>query len=149
MVTKQKRQTAIRRIVRADRVGTQAQLVKTLRKSGMACDQTLLSRDLGELGIRKIGGRYVIPAREKPSDVGVDLSTVVHGFVGCGPHLIVVRTAVGQAQPVAVAIDRHADPAIVATLAGDDTLFVATKNRRSQTVAMRRLEQWFGDKHGR
>ena len=35
------------------------------------------------------------------------------------------------------------------TLAGDDTVFVATKNRRSQTVALRRLEQWFEDKHER
>ena len=46
-----------------------------------------------------------------------------------------------------VVFDAAGDPAIAGTLAGDDTIFVATKNRRSQTVALRRLEQWFGDKH--
>ncbi len=149
MAAKEDRQATIRRIVRSSRVGTQAQLIKALGKSGMACDQATLSRDLGELGIRKSGGRYVVPTRNKRSQAAVYLSAVVRGFVGCGPHLIVVRTAVGQAQPVAVAIDARADPSILATLAGDDTVFVATKNRRSQTVALRRLEQWFGDKHGR
>ena len=28
------------------------------------------------------------------------------------------------------------------------TIFLATKSRRSQTVALRRLKLWFGDKHG-
>ncbi len=149
MATKQGRQAAIRRIVRSGFVSTQTQLMKALGKLKMACDQATLSRDLGELGIHKSGGRYVVPGRRKGGQVEVDLSAVVESFIGCGPHLIVVRTAVGQAQPVALGIDAKAEPAIVATLAGDDTVFVATKNRRSQTVALRRLEQWFGDKHVR
>lgn len=139
----------IRRIVRSRAIGTQAKLLTVLRKVRMACNQATLSRDLGELGIRKSGGRYVAPGRAQREQVAVDFSGVVHGFVGCGPHLVVVRTAVGQAQPVAVAIDAKSDSAIAATLAGDDTIFVVTKNRRSQTVALRRLEQWFGEKHGR
>ncbi len=149
MATKQDRQAVIRRIVRLRAIGTQAELMTVLRKARMACDQATLSRDLGELGIHKSGGRYRTPGPAQRDQAAVDFSAVVHGFVGCGPHLVVVRTAVGQAQPVAVAIDAKSDPAIAATLAGDDTVFVATKNRRSQTVALRRLEQWFGAKHGR
>jgi transcriptional regulator of arginine metabolism len=149
MVTKRDRQAMIRRMVRSRAVGTQAEFMKALRKLGMTCDQATLSRDLSELGIRKSVGRYVMPGRAQRDQAAVDLSAVVHSFVGCGPHLIIVRTAVGQAQPVAVAIDAKSDPAIAATLAGDDTVFVATKNRRAQTVALRRLKLWFGEKHGR
>ena len=74
---------------------------------------------------------------------------MVHGFAACGPHLIVLRTDTGQAQSVAVAIDERADGSIAGTVAGDDTLLVATKNKKTQTVALRRLEQWFGAKHER
>jgi len=149
MVGKGQRQAAIRRIVRAGRVGTQAELRRALRGQGMAVDQSTLSRDLIELGIRKAGGRYVLPPVEATRPREPVFSASVLGFTPCGPHLIVVRTALGAAQPLAVRIDQAAEPAIAATLAGDDTVFVATKNRRSQRVALRRLEQWFGDKHER
>lgn len=149
-MSKPERQEAIRRIVRSQAVATQDQLLAALRKSGIAVNQATLSRDLAEVGIRKTGGRYVptTPARAL-DDEKIRLAAAVRSFRSCGPHLIVVRTAVGQAQPVALAIDASGDPAFAGTVAGDDTLFVATKNRRSQTVALRRLEQWFGDKHGR
>ena len=142
MVTKRARQATIRKIVRSRAVETQAQLLKALRKSGMSINQATLSRDLAELGIRKAGGRC-----EKQEAGQLDLSGVVQGFLCCGPHLIVINTAVGQAQSVAVAIDSAQDSAIVATLGGDDTVFVATKNRRTQAVALRRLASWFGEKH--
>ena len=147
MVTKRARQATIRKIVRSRAVETQTQLLKALRKSGMSINQATLSRDLAELGIRKAGGRYRLSRSQKQDTGQLDLSGVVQGFMCCGPHLIVVNTAVGQAQSVAVAIDSAQDSAIVATLGGDDTVFVATKNRRTQTVALRRLASWFGEKH--
>jgi transcriptional regulator of arginine metabolism len=77
------------------------------------------------------------------------MHAAVCGFVSCGPNLIVVRTIVGQAQPVALFLDAQQDSSIVATLAGDDTIFVATKNQKTHAVALRRLEAWFGDKRER
>ena len=52
---------------------------------------------------------------------------------GCGPHMIVLRTAIGQAQAVAVEIDGHADRSIAGTIAGDDTIFIATHNSKQQS----------------
>ncbi len=149
MVGKVQRQAAITRLVRRGRAGTQAELIKGLRSKGVSVDQSTLSRDLAELGIRKSGGRYVFAeapdqARERP-----DYSAAVRWFTTCGPHMVVVRTDVGQAQPLAVTIDEADDPSILATVAGDDTIFVATKTRRAQAVALRRLKQWFGDKYER
>jgi transcriptional regulator of arginine metabolism len=149
MVAKSDRWDVIRRLVQNEAVGTQDDIRRALRREGLAVDQSTLSRDLVELGIRKAAGRYVIERTKPAADAEVDYSAVVESFMTCGPHQIIVRTAIGQAQPVAVAIDEKREPAIAATLAGDDTILVLTKNRRSQVVALRRLEQWFGDKHER
>ncbi len=149
MATKQSRQLAIRRITRSRAVGTQTQLLTALRTSGVIVNQATLSRDLVELGIRKSRGRYVLTLRRRQERQAVNLSAVVRSFTTCGPHMVVIHTAVGQAQAVAVAIDGANDASVVSTLAGDDTIFVATKSRRTQTVALRRLEQWFGEKHER
>jgi len=149
--SKEERLALIQRLVREAGAHTQGQLLRVLRGAGQRIDQSTLSRDLTELGIRKASGRYVLAeGEERPGAPKLsDLAGVVKRFTTCGPHLTAVNTVVGQAQAVAVAIDATADPAIAATLAGDDTVFVATKNRRSQTVALRRLKQWFGDKHER
>jgi len=146
---KEERLALIRRLVRERRAHTQAELLRNLRVAGRRVDQSTLSRDLVELGIRKAGGRYVLPRHVEQAEEPqlTDLAGVVKRFTTCGPHLTVVSPIVGQAQAVAVAIDTTMEPAIAATLAGDDTVFVATKNRRTQAVALRRLKQWFGDKH--
>lgn len=149
MGDKEERLDLIRRLVREHRVRTQAELRRNLRSAGRRVDQSTLSRDLVELDIRKAGGRYVLPWRaERAGEPQLtDLAGVVKRYTTCGPHLTVVSTVVGQAQAVAVAIDTARESAIAATLAGDDTVFVATKNRRTQAVALRKLKQWFGDKH--
>ena len=146
---RQARQDAIRRCLKAGVVATQRELLDKLRNKGVRVDQSTLSRDLAELGARKSGGRYVLAEAREPGPTPVDYGAAVLSFQPCGPHLIVVRTAVGQAQPVALVIDAAGDPSVVATLAGDDTIFVATKSRKTQAVARRRLETWFGDKHVR
>lgn len=143
------RQEAIRRILKARVVATQQDLLARLEAEGLGVDQSTLSRDLAELGVRKSGGQYVLSGARQSGPTQLDYAAAVRSFLPCGPHLIVVRTAVGQAQPVALAIDGAEDPSIVATLAGDDTVFVATKSKKTQTVALRRLETWFGDKRGR
>jgi len=147
------RQQAIRGILATGVMTTQFDVLEALQKTGLAVDQSTLSRDLAELGVRKSGGRYVLPSGETAAGGttagGADYARVVRGFLPCGPHMIVLRTNVGQAQPVSLWLDAKREPSIVATLAGDDTIFLATKNSKTQAVALRRLEAWFGDKRER
>ena len=106
--------------------------------------ESTLSRDLAELSIRKIDGRYrIADPRERP-EPSRTLADAVAGWQACGPNLIVVHTAIGQAQALGVAIDRADEPSIAGTLAGDDTLFLATTSGQQQVIALRRLERWFG-----
>ena len=148
MTTKRDRQDRLRGLLTSNGAATQAELRSALRRDGVRVDQSTLSRDLSELGYRKLGGRY-LPAEPAPPAVKLDLAPAVRGFVPCGPHLVVVKTELGQAQAVAVAVDAARESAIVTTLAGDDAIFVATRNRRAQVVALRRLAEWFGEKQER
>jgi transcriptional regulator of arginine metabolism len=147
MVAKDDRQAAILDLVTSGTVHTQRDLLKALKSRRIAVDQSTLSRDLSELNVRKSGGTYILNGPNRPAPTAPDFAAAVLRFTTCGPHLIVVRTGVGQAQPVALRIEDAGEPAVTATLAGDDTIFVATKSSRAQVVALRRLKEWFGDKH--
>ena len=57
-----------------------------------------------------------------------------------GPNILVVSTRPGLAQTVALALDSMSMPEVTGTVAGDDTVFVATPSRRAQ----RSLERRFG-----
>ncbi len=146
MMDKHERQSAIAALIREHPIRTQADLSRRLADQRMVVDQSTLSRDLTELGIQKAKGCYAIPDGEQSAPKQLDLAGVVQWFTPCGPHMIVVTTLVGQAQPVALVIEGSGESAFLATLAGDDTVFLATKSARTQAVALRRLEQWFGDK---
>lgn len=149
MADKDRRQAVLAAVVRRGRVRTQRDLRALLLSHGWRVDQSTLSRDLADLGVRKVGGRYLPLERQTPEPVPgpQNHAAGVRRFTICGPHLIVLQTVIGQAQTIAVAMDAAGEPSIVATLAGDDAVFVATKNRRSQTVALRKLKTWFGEKH--
>ncbi len=139
----------IRRIVADEDVRNQRQLRRALEAMNVVVDQSTLSRDLGELGIRKVDGLYrLVDPRERPEPAR-HLARVVRGWKACGPHLLVVQTDSGQAQAVAVAIEESRDPAIGGVLAGDDTIFLATTSRQQQEIALRRMERWFGVRYGK
>lgn len=144
MIDKQMRQDAIAALIKTGSLGSQKAILDSLAKDGVGIDQSTLSRDLGELGIRKVDGQYrEVVSQNGDATVEAYFSGVVR-FTPCGPHQIVVFTEVGLAQPVAVAIEKKKDPSVLATLAGDDVIFVATKSRSAQSVALRRFKQWMG-----
>jgi transcriptional regulator of arginine metabolism len=124
-------------------VNRQAELVEMLRAEGYPATQSSVSRDLRDLGAAKLKNGYALPQPPEPSDE--QSLQVVAEFVRdirpAGPHLLVVITAVGAAQRVAVTLDRIGWPEIVGTMAGDDTIFVATLGSNEQRRLRGRLRQ--------
>jgi transcriptional regulator of arginine metabolism len=57
-----------------------------------------------------------------------------------GPNLLVVRTAIGAAQRVALAFDRCNWPEVIGNIGGDDTVFVATESGTAQRNLITRIE---------
>ena len=140
------RRDAIVRILRRNEVSRQAELVELLRKEGFEATQSSISRDLRELGVVKGADRYLIPAVEDalaPSHFEA-VRTFVKGYQAAGPTLTVLRTAVGTAQSVAIALDKARWPEVVGTIAGDDTIFIATASVREQRRLHEHLRTTFG-----
>jgi transcriptional regulator of arginine metabolism len=139
------RRSALAKIIREQSVGRQSELVAMLRKHGHMATQSSISRDLRELGVAKLGDRYVLP--EAAASTNNDFSTLkqfARSVQTAGTNLTVLRTAVGTAQSVAVAIDRARWPEVVGTLSGDDTIFIATAGTREQQKLAERLHAIFG-----
>jgi transcriptional regulator of arginine metabolism len=138
------RRQAIVQLLREVSPASQGEIGDLLKERGFAATQSSISRDLRDLGVWRRGGRYVLPADAGADDEAAELEEVavfLRGAQAAGPHLIVVRTVVGAAQTVAVAIDGAGWEEAVGTIAGDDTIFIATADPAGQAATLRRLEQ--------
>jgi transcriptional regulator of arginine metabolism len=139
------RRSAIVRILRSDVVRKQGELVNLLRRDGYSVTQSSVSRDLRDLGVLKASGRYVMPPDEvtrAQGDFGA-LAQFVRELRMAGPCLTVVRTTIGAAQSVAVAIDKAEWPEVVGTISGDDTIFIATDSESAQSRLLARMRSLF------
>ncbi len=139
------RRQAIVRILRDGHVRRQEDLARLLKTAGFEVTQSSVSRDLRDLGVLKASGRYVLPPDEVSranGDFGM-LGQFVRGLRRAGASLTVVRTTIGSAQSVAVAIDRAEWPEVAGTISGDDTIFIATANARAQDALVARLQAIF------
>jgi transcriptional regulator of arginine metabolism len=142
-----RRRDAIVQLVRSGPVRSQAELRQRLRARGIVVAQPTLSRDLRELGVAKTPRGYVVPdtdaTRFAPARTGeARLHRTLRAFalsVQAAGSLVVVRTPPAAAHPMARALDEAALPDIVGTIAGDDTVFVATPGERAARAVARRL----------
>ena len=127
------RQSAILQAVSQEEVATQNDLVRALKKRGIAATQVSISRDVAELGLIKAAGVYrPATAENGAADPEMPLRTFVRKVVAAGPHLTVVRCDAGAAPRVGLVLDGLNQPGLVGTLAGDDTVFVASDSAAAQ-----------------
>jgi len=139
------RRALLTRIIRERSVGRQAELVDLLRKEGHPATQSSVSRDLRELGVAKLGDRYVLPAAAPaPLPEFGAVRAFVTAILPAGDNLIVLKTRIGSAQGVALAIDTAQWPEVVGTISGDDTIFIATPGVQAQRRLRDKLLDIFG-----
>ena len=125
-------------------IGTQEELVAALTEAGWEVTQSSVSRDIKALGLVKVDGRYRRPLIT--SDVGLtpDQQRIAEGVLAAlpaGDSLVVLRTPPGEANRVGVALDRSEWPELIGTIAGDDTIFVAVRNRAAQKSVLAQLHR--------
>jgi transcriptional regulator of arginine metabolism len=151
---KQLRQRAIRDLVEQRPIHTQQELAAALRERGFRATQATISRDVAELGLGKANrdGRaaYVLPARLRDAEAsGEDrlrrLLADAPVELRVADLLLIVKTLPGSAHAVAAALDRTRWPEVVGSIAGDDTVFVATADK----AAVRRLRDRLAGLAGR
>jgi transcriptional regulator of arginine metabolism len=134
---KEVRQKKLLSLIRAKPIGTQHELRALLERTGVPATQSSLSRDLEELGVVKHHGHYTVPQLNGSAARGL-LS-----LDRAGDNLIVARTEPGLASAAAVRIDGAALTEIVGTLAGEDTIFIAVADAKTQRVAMKKVWEMF------
>lgn len=115
------RQDAIRHIVRNKDVRTQRVLVDELRAMGFDCTQATVSRDIADMGLRKLPeGIYVLA-----EDLHLQrmVSELVTGVLRTD-NLVMIKAQPGTASGIAAAVDAAELPDVLGSLAGNDTILV-------------------------
>jgi transcriptional regulator of arginine metabolism len=136
------RQRAILELLKHALVASQEDLQKALRKRGIKVGQATLSRDIRDLGLSKTARGYALPQADAHTYPPLPpVSRLIREFVlevRVAQNLLVLKTSVGSAQPVAAALDDERWPEAVGTVAGDDTiLIVCPDNKEANKLAAR------------
>ena len=137
----QLRRDAIRQLLLERPAETQGSLVAALHTAGYDATQSSVSRDLKELGAIKTAAGYELPSGSQDADEQfAAIADLLRTYQPAGPNLLVVRTAIGAAQRVALAFDRCNWPEVIGNIGGDDTVFVATESGVAQKNLITRIE---------
>ena len=139
MMSKSYRQGQILKLVRSKRILTQDELAQELRNLGISATQVTLSRDIRDLRLVKTRDGYQEMA---PEEKGPGLQLLAAEFVldvRIAQNLVVMRTAPGNANSVAQALDQEEWPEIVGTIAGDNTILVIVPDSPTAEVVQEKL----------
>ena len=124
-VDKTTRQDLILRLISERDLGTQQDVVEALADENVEVAQATVSRDLAELGVLKVGSRYLALPHD-PGSAGIEvLPSFVLGIVPA-QNQVVIHTRDGTAGAVSSVLDRVKGLKIVGTVAGQDTVLAVS-----------------------
>jgi transcriptional regulator of arginine metabolism len=143
------RRNQILDLLRQETIDTQAQLRRKLAHRGIRVTQATVSRDMEELGVIKTRDGYRLPgagsSHEAPAAAPQPtLVVILKEFLRDARQaasLVVIRTHPGNAHTVAAALDTAGWKEIVGTVAGDDTIFLATASAGDAARVQKRIMQ--------
>jgi transcriptional regulator of arginine metabolism len=137
------RRTQILDVLRTEKVATQEDLRRKLARRGLHVTQATVSRDIEELGLVKTRTGYRPPEPAEPAPpLQLTLPVLLKEFLtdaGQAANLVVLKTRPGNAHSVAVALDAEPWKEVVGTVAGDDTILVATPSPRQAAEVRKRI----------
>lgn len=135
------RQEEIRKIVRRERIRTQRDLVERLQEIGYVCTQATVSRDISEMGLKKLPeGVYVLSEdlhlQRMISDLVINIAR--------SENLVLVKAQAGTASGVAAALDHAELPEVLGSIAGDDTILVIATSTDDAIQLVDHLDKFRG-----
>lgn len=123
----QNRHMLIKNLIASQDIPNQSKLQKLLKQNGIKVTQATLSRDLNELGILRVptaeGFAYRLGQSGDEPALKYHLAEEIISVLS-NESTIVIKTYPGRAQGVALFVDKKNSPAILGTIAGDDTILV-------------------------
>ena len=129
-------------------VGTQEELADLLKEEGFQVTQATVSRDIKELALIKVTYgedqyRYSLPTEVTVSEAR--LRFMLKEFVlnyAASSNILVVRTAPGNANAVASALDNAQWAEILGSVAGDDTILIVARKPEEIPLLIDKLESY-------
>ncbi len=140
---KNRRHEKILELIGIADVETQEVLQKMLQDCGFPVTQATISRDIRELKLVKSlspGGGYRYMAPDSAVAKRSLLTETVRG-IDYAMNTVVVKCHTGMAQAACAALDTMEHSEVVGTLAGDDTIFILTRNEASAASLTEALRQ--------
>lgn len=143
-MTKKYRHEKIKEIIAANEIRNQDELLNKLTKAGFVLTQATLSRDIKEMKIVKIPtkkGDYIYQLTDRLSHIQENTAISAYGFVSIefSGHLAVIKTRPGYAMGIASEIDNKAGDTILGTVAGDDTILIIPRDKKTKQEIIRSL----------
>jgi transcriptional regulator of arginine metabolism len=138
------RHRAVLEAVRQGPIANQEDLQRALRKRGFKVGQATLSRDIHELNLSKTAHGYTLPQGESAGLTLPPVQRLVREFVldiRPAQNLLVVKTIIGSAQPVAAALDEQEWEEVVGTIAGDDAILIVCPDKEAAKKVAVRIEE--------
>ena len=142
------RQNAILEIISEKDIETQNQLMQELAARGVKSTQATLSRDIKDMRLVKELGpsgnyRYVVAAKTETTDLDMRLKKILRESLvsyDVAQNLLVIRTLPGLASAACSVFDSMEIENLVGTLAGDDTAFLAMRDKESAVKLYHEIE---------
>ena len=148
---KKGRQEKIIELITKFEVETQDDLMEMLRLEGYMVTQATVSRDIRDLDLIKVATadgayKYVVSHVSKAgANVNLLRNPIVDTVVSvsCAQNIVVVRTAPGMAQAVAIHVDHMPESNVLGCVAGDDTIIIVTPDNNAAENTAERLKAAF------
>jgi len=145
IMNKTLRQRAVLDVLKHGSIASQEDLQRLLRKRGFKVGQATLSRDIRDLNLSRTSQGYSLPHGDGGAGIALPpVSRLVREVVldvRCAQNLLVIKTIVGSAQPVAAALDETDWTEVVGTIAGDDTILIVCPDRDEARTLAGRIEE--------
>jgi transcriptional regulator of arginine metabolism len=142
------RQRAVLEALKQGPVANQEDLQRALRKRGFKVGQATLSRDIHDLNLSKTAAGYALPQGEGAGALALPpVQRLVREFVlevRSAQNLLVVKTIIGSAQPVAAALDEQEWEGVMGTIGGDDTILIVCPDKDAARKVAMRIEEMLG-----
>lgn len=137
-----KRLEKIKELISKNDISTQEMLADLLNKEGYEVTQATVSRDIKKLGLTKSFengvNKYVLKSNYTDKHNYLILRNEILSVVPA-QNIVVIKCKTGLANAVCVFLDELEHDGIVGTLAGDDTVFIATTDNSAALSIVKML----------
>lgn len=148
---KTKRQKKILDVISTNEIETQEELVACLQEAGYQVTQATISRDIKELKLIKAqsaSGVSKYTVGKDPTSPSADvflriLRDAVQSIEYAG-NIVVIKTLTGSASAAAEGVDNLGYEGILGTIAGDNTIFIATASAEVSKHIVERFSDILG-----